>query len=195
MLLLPAAGGGPPLLATHHRSTTAAGNGCSALPCLLLQTAKGNPAKGCTNEEWSHVMQDIMAAAARLRLSGEWPAGAPIIYSFDNDKIHQKPETLAALKINYKNRLPLPPYSPDMHRVIEYTVGRLKTAFRKWLYAHPGANTMEKYQDALTTIFFNKKKKSVADAETINKSVKRLPSLFKEILAAKGGWPPRKRSL
>lgn len=189
MLLLPAAGGGPPFPAVHHRSATAAGNGCSALPCLLLQTAAGNPAKGCTNEEWSHVMLDIMAAAARLRLSGDWPTGAPIMYSFDNDKIHQKPETLAALKINYKNRLPLPPYSPDMHRVIERTVGRLKTAFRKWMYAHPGANTMEQYQAALTHIFFNHKK--VAGADTINRSVKRLPSLFKEILAAKGGWPSK----
>lgn len=192
-MFLPHAGGGPRLALTHHRAATAAGHGAGFLPCFLLQTAAGKPAKGCTNQEWAHVMENVMAAAERRRASsGAWPAGQPCTWSFDNDKIHQKLETLIALKINHKNRFPLPPNSPDMHRVVERCIGRLKTAFRKWMYAHPTSRTMQQYQQALTTLFFTNKQ--IAGSTALTKDVKKLPGLFKEILAAKGSWPS-KRSL
>lgn len=114
------------------------------------------------------------------------------MYSFDNDRIHMNPGTLASLKINYKNRFPLPPNSPDMHRVVEHCIGRLKTAFRKWLYAHPRARTIKQYQAALASLFY--KRAGVAGATAIRKDVNKLPALFKEIRAVKGGWPS-KRSL
>lgn len=133
-----------------------------------------------------------MAVVAAGRGTSAWPAGQPAMYSFDNDRIHMNPETLASLQINYKNRFPLPPNSPDMHRVVEHCIGRLKTAFRKWMYAHPRSRTMREYRAALTHIFF--KQASVASANVINKDVKKLPALFKEIRAAKGNWPS-KRSL
>lgn len=114
------------------------------------------------------------------------------MYSFDNDKIHQKPETLASLKINYKNRFPLPPNSPDMHRVVERCIGRLKSAFRRWMYSHPAPRDIEGYEDALTQLFFDDTK--VAGCKVLKKEINKLPALFKEILSVKGDWPS-KRSL
>lgn len=189
MLFLPHAGGGPPLALTHHRAATAAGHGAGFLPCFLLQTTAGKPAKGCTNQEWAHLMEDIMAVAEQRRARcRKWPTGQPCLWSFDNDKIHQKAETLVSLKINYKNRLPLPPNSPDMHRVVEHCIGRLKSAFRKWMYAHPQARSMKQYRQALHTLFFTDD--HITGSDPITKDTEKLPALFKHILAAKGSWPP-----
>lgn len=119
-----------------------------------------------------------------------WPAGAVATWSFDNDRIHQNPITLARLKINSRNRFPLPPNSPDMHRVIERCVGRLKSTFRKWLYAHPAPRTDKQYQNALARIFYETP--SVASPAVIKKDALTLPTLFKCIRLARGGWPPKR---
>lgn len=108
------------------------------------------------------------------------------IWSFDNDKIHQNRLILTYLKINANNRYPLPPNSPDMHRVVERCIGRLKRAFREWLYEHPAKRSMAEYRRALETIF-----KTTQTAAMIEKEVKKLNTLYKCIIKAKGGWPPK----
>jgi hypothetical protein len=135
-------------------------------------------------------MEDMMETAKAAMARPGWPPGAVATWSFDNDRIHQNPVTLARLKINSRNRFPLPPNSPDMHRVIEHTVGRLKTAFRKWLYAHPGPRSNKQYQAVLERIFYECPK--VAGPAAIKKDVLGLPKLFKLIRLARGGWPPKR---
>lgn len=110
------------------------------------------------------------------------------IWSFDNDKIHQNRLALAFLKINRNNRYPLPPNSPDMHRVVERCIGRLKAAFSTWLYDHPGKRTMRDYQNAFKELFF-----STQTADVIDKDVRKLPTLYPYIIKANGGWPPKRQ--
>ena len=117
----------------------------------------------------------------KLRRGEHW------LYSYDNDKIHQNRLTLAYLKINTHNRFPLPPNSPDMHRVVERCVGRLKQAFQTWLYDHPAPRTAAEYQDELMALF-----SKTQTADVIAGDVAKLPTLWPLILKAKGGWPPKK---
>lgn len=107
-------------------------------------------------------------------------------WSFDNDKIHQNKLRLAYLKINANNRFPLPPNSPDMHRVVERTIGRLKDKFRSWLYDNPGKRTMAEYRAELQRLF-----KQTVTVEGMESEVRKLPKLWRAILTAKGGWPPK----
>lgn len=193
MLLRPLAGGSwPPLRAVSQCATTSGGNGSAGLP-LLLQTTKGKPAKGCTNMEWESVMQQFQQAAAAATSSAAWRAAfghASPIWSFDNDRIHQNTLTLASLKINTKNRFPLPPNSPDMHRVIERCVGRLKDKFQAWLYDHPAPRDATDYQDALREVFTSSQTK-VATPNVIRGEVEKLPTLWPMILERGGDWPPK----
>lgn len=134
-------------------------------------------------------MQHFKAVVEKARMGNVWQkavgSGKPV-WSFDNDRIHCNPFILNGLQINSKNRYPLPPNSPDMHRVVERCIGRLKKAFQTWLHDHPAKRTMREYRAALLKIF---KEKELA--ESINKEVKSLVKLFPHISKAKGGWPPK----
>lgn len=110
------------------------------------------------------------------------------MWSFDNDRIHQNKQRLAYLQINSNNRFPLPPNSPDMHRVVERCIARLKAAFRGWLYDNPSKRTMADYRAALVDLF-----KRTQTADVINKDVKKLPKLWPAILRAGGDWPPKQQ--
>ena len=139
--------------------------------------------------EWQSVMgyfKERMAAAIDSSVWRTAVGRQRPIWSFDNDKIHQNRLILAQLKINHNNRYPLPPNSPDMHRVVERCIGRLKTKFADWLYDHPGKCTMAEYKRALLDIFM-----STQTSDVINRDVKKLPQLFPLIVKAKGGWPPK----
>ena len=159
-------------LAADQCRTTADGNGFAGLP-LLLQILRGEPAKGCTTSECVSVMKTFREQVESAIKSPRWAAAVGRRqrpwWSFDNDKIHQNVEARASLQINSNNRYPLPPNSPDMHRVVERCIGRLKQRFQKWLYEQPAQRSMAEYQRALLNIFF--KAKGVAGASTIEKEV------------------------
>ena len=178
----------------HQRCRTSSSNGAAGLPPFLpLQTQAGKPAKGCTNQEWSNVMATFKEVIAAARTSTTWLAGGGgacrEIYSFDNDRIHQNVETLSSLQINDRNRYPLPPNSPDMHRVVERCIARLKGAFSTWFYQHPGQRSMAQYRAELERLFFHDT--SVATPKIISAEVDELPTLFPLIITAQGGWPPK----
>jgi hypothetical protein len=75
-------------------------------------------------------MQRIKAEAeVKLRaLTGGKPQWR-VLWSYDNDKIHQDTTLQAALKVGGRARAPLPPYSHDIHKVVEHAIGRLKRAY------------------------------------------------------------------
>lgn len=184
--------GGLRMLAADQCRTTADGSGLAGLP-LLLQTLRGEPAKGCTTAEWFHVMTTFKEQVEAALRGHKWLAAAGRrarpLWSFDNDKIHQNVQARASLQINANNRYPLPANSPDMHRVVERCIGRLKARFQKWLYEQPAPRTVSEYKAALVNIFF--KSPTVASAKTIAADVDKLPELFPHILAAQGDWPPK----
>ena len=131
----------------------------------------------------------IKAAVEKAMKRPEWvKAGFRFLkawWSFDNDKIHCNKERLRFLKINGRNRFPLPPRSHDMHRVVEHCINHLKATFQQWLYAHNAERTMAEYRSALEEIFYTQIK-----AESIAKDVRGLPALFRNIASKKynGGW-------
>lgn len=49
-------------------------------------------------------------------------------FSWDNARANGGSEQLAAVGLSPNHRLPLPPYSPDLHRVVEHSIGRVKAA-------------------------------------------------------------------
>lgn len=132
------------------------------------------------------MMEEFQAAAAAVTASATWRAAAGHagpIWSFDNDRIHQNTLTLASLKINSKNRFPLPANSPDMHRVVERSIARLKGAFADWMYDHPAPRSAATYQAALRRLF-----KSTQTAQVVQADVAKLPNLWPTIIKNKGGW-------
>jgi hypothetical protein len=137
-------------------------------------------------------MASIKEAVQAAMASSAWQKGGggnTKVWSFDNDRIHQRPETLAALKINSRNRFPLPPNSPDMHRVVERCIARLKQKWAAWFYANPAARDMKQHRAALLDIFATDK--GVASPAVISAEVAKLPRLFPKILAREGDWAPR----
>lgn len=138
--------------------------------------------------EWADVMRRIKEEVEEKLKA--LPGGKPhwrVLWSYDNDKIHQDITLQAALKVGGRARAPLPPYSHDIHRVVEHALGRLKRAFNLWLYTHPGKRTMEGYMAAVQDIFYTQ-----ITAKSIRREVKKLPSVYRAIKEAKGDWPPRK---
>ena len=132
------------------------------------------------------MFRQIKEAAAAVVASPAWRAAlgtAAPIWSFDNDAIHQNPTTLASLQINTRNRFPLPPNSPDMHRVIERVVGRVKAAYAAWLHDHPTPRSPAGYQAALLALF-----RQTQTAAVISKDVANLPALWPSIIKNKGDW-------
>lgn len=191
----PHSGAGRPFFSTHQCSATTSGSGSVGLPLFCVQTVRGQPAVGCTAQEWASVMEKFKKAAAKVKASGAWRQrhGTRCVkWSFDNDRIHTHVETLAGLQINARNRLDLPPNSPDMHGVVERCISRLKKEFQKWLYCHPAHREMSDYQEALRDIFFNNKK--VASPAVIDKQVCFMPEVYAAIAspAVRGGHPPKK---
>lgn len=189
VLPTPLAGGGFPFLADHCWRTTG-GNGCALLPLFCMQTAKGDPAVGCTSAEWADCMERFKEAAKRAVRLGGWHAyhkyPATKFWSFDNDKIHQNKNLWRALSIQKKNRYPLPPNSPDMHKVVEHCIHNLKTKFKDFLYKNPKQLTMAEYQKVLKNIFHKEVK-----AESIKEDVDTLYDTYRGILRARGGQPPQ----
>lgn len=80
------------------------------------------------------------ADAARWReATGGTPQECPPIYSFDNCSVHTKDAHLRDLGLMLEDGtatdawLPLPAYSPDLHRTIERTFGRVSETVQQWL--------------------------------------------------------------
>lgn len=111
------------------------------------------------------------------------------IWSFDNDKIHQNKNIWQALQINSRNRYPLPPNSPDMHKVVEHCVAILKDRFQAWLYSSPTPLSMAAYQRHLKRIF-----EEHITAASVAADVATLPDTYHAILhpTVNGGQPPQR---
>lgn len=109
-----------------------------------------------------------------------------LIYSLDNDAAHQKaiPLLKAAGVLNGSNRAPLPPLSPDMHKVVEHTHGTMMGFFNEELgKLDDSARTVDFYIKMLSDIFFERITK-----EMIAEDTKSLRDTYRAIIAAKGGY-------
>lgn len=83
-------------------------------------------------------------------------------------------------------RVPLPPRSPDMHKVIEHIFGHLTTQMNASLAKDDQLKGVAKYKAELERLFHAYPTKSV------KKDVLSLPKTYAEIVKVQGDWPPSK---
>jgi hypothetical protein len=167
------------------------------MPCLK----DGRVALGPTAEEFADAVMAPTIVAAELGLDNlqHEPAhsattfrnGVQILYSFDNAKIHESAVSRGLLDMYdwkaAKDRLTLPPYSPDMHRVIEHSHGTATYAFRQWLYQNPDKNTLQDYKEGFEMVY-----KQVNTPAVIRKDVAGLTELYSWVHNNRGEMAPKK---
>lgn len=157
--------------------------------------AKAPTAEEFTTEVMAPLLQKVETELLHNPLYRDhFKRGGKVKYSFDNASIHtaalEKDEDghslLGELGFDEKlHRLPLPPYSGDMHRVIEHTHGTAVRLFRNWLNHHPGKLTIEEYKQQFEEIYSN-----CITKESVQKDVKTLPALYKWVADNAGNYPP-----
>lgn len=157
----------------------------------------GGIAEGPTAQEFSDDVLLPTTQVAELKLqalhqegsfSSAFIQGVKPMYSFDNASIHKAALTHGMVDewgFNHQQRLSLPPYSPDMHRVIEHTHGTATVAFRRWLYENPAKTTAEEYKQAFKQIY-NK----VNNQASVYKDVKTLKALYDWVWDNDGDMSP-----
>lgn len=145
---------------------------------------KDKPARGTTSEEFMGHMLGIQAATDSkwdmVPNKSEWHGRHDARYSFDNPSIHEK--AVPELERLGFERVPLPTYSPDMHKVIEHVHANIGREFRKKLIEDASIKK-EQYASILEEIFFNITQASIA------KDVMSLPDTYEEIKRLQGNWP------
>jgi hypothetical protein len=138
------------------------------LLALHLQTIKGNKiAKSTTREEFTDIMKKLVVAA-REKLANIDPKLKPI-FSYDNNKI-QKGASLAEMGITPEEKLELPPYSPDMHKVIEHVFAILKGQLQEEMLKNNPARMDPAVAQKMVRVYFkhNISKKSIrADVDSL----------------------------
>lgn len=114
------------------------------------------------------------------------------VFSFDNATIHDM-EVLEEVGITWENRVPLPPRSPDMHKVIEHVFGTLEGAMQEALHEDHSLTRGREYAALLRTLF-----KQRITALSIQKDIRSLYPLYDMLHKSKaeggveGDWPPAK---
>jgi hypothetical protein len=155
-----------------------------------MQTKKGEPAKGCTAREFCEVMSQIQEEArSRVLPSLMGSQQQQMVWSFDNDRVHEA--ALAELRVRglltATNRAPLPPHSPDMHKVIEHCIGRLTSMVLAELADTEAVQlSVAHWQARLEDMFFNN-----ITAESIAKDVVSLADTYRAIIDVEGAWPAK----
>lgn len=171
--------------------------------CCCLQNLAGKPAGGPTAEEFADFIKDVdKEMRARIEdpthahsIHELWPHdddGNQLdpLYSYDNTNIHEAAwQFFGGMDIL---RYPLPPYSPDMHKVIEHVHAIICTALRSWITHEeehaPGEvvhGTL--YMDKLTEIFNEKIQPS-----SIKKDCMSLVATYRAIIHSDGSYPPKR---
>ena len=145
----------------------------------------GKAAKGLTRDEFKHHVKE--ARAAWLAAGG---VGEPI-WCWDNARSHgsvlNEADGWEEEGITARNHLLLPPYSADMHSVIEISHGLLMKVVRPKINRMQ-ETTLQPYIDLLYKSFFEH-----CTPEWACKTTQRLYlTVLPAIVRAKGGWPSRR---
>lgn len=132
----------------------------------------GAVAKGPTCEEFEDVMVVVNAQAKQVALrnpkvfASENSSRLPL-FSFDNPPVHQK-AMLARAGVKAEQRVPLPPRSPDMHKVIEHCFGILSRAMNKKLLEDSSIKSIEQYKALIESLFYSCITKESIQADVVS---------------------------
>lgn len=156
-----------------------------------MQTKKSKPAKGVTSREFCDVLAIIQdAASSKVAPLLDASQQQQLVWSFDNDRIHEG--ALAELRlrglISSSNKAPLPPHSPDMHKVVEHCIGRLTTKVNAELADTEDVQQSVAYWKGRMEEFFFQQ----ISAESIAKDVASLRATYQAIVQVQGAWPAKK---
>jgi hypothetical protein len=84
-------------------------------------------------------------------------------------------------------RVPLPQYSPDIHRVIEHIFNRLQFTLYQHMYRYPNSlSTLRDVAEFLVLQFYS------ITPESISKDVDGLPDVIDWVAGNGGAYPPRR---
>lgn len=126
-------------------------------------------------EEFQHLMAIAIGKAVK--------AGLPLeqqYWSWDNAHANMTTAEAQALAGRKHIRLPLPPWSPDMHKVIEHVMHTLKTGFSEALDLTEELPTPKQMQHMVRGIFYD------IPAAHIQADVDTLPLTYLSIAAPQG---------
>lgn len=134
------------------------------------------------SKEWDHV---IKRTAGKLQacIQNEYPelSSADFLWSMDNATSHKHP-----LPQVHGRQIPLPPRSPDLHKVVEHAIGRIKRKFKIWMRTHPGSPTVGTAWKELKEIA-----RAQCTPDIITRDVDSLRGTYISVLSAKGLYPPK----
>ena len=153
-----------------------------------MQTKKGTVARAPTTDEFLHVMEYFKEKAMEVKTKFPhiFSKRGPLRFSFDNPPIHNTCP-LSTIGIEPEHRAPLPPRSPDMHKVIEHIFGTLTNAMNESLASDPELKGVTKYKEKLEELFMHR-----ITPNSVSKDVKSLKSTYDEIIRLGGDWPSAK---
>lgn len=161
------------------------------LPNLLQRAKDGTPATAITTTEFTQkvMFQNFIPASKGVVLKHaqffeQW--GEPL-WSYDNATVHLNKTEMAAVGITEANRLPLPPLSGDMHKVIEHVHARLIKAFKEEVVKLGRVCEPHEYMELLSSLFFK-----IITADQIARDVDSLKPLYAAIIKAQGGQVAQK---
>ena len=159
----------------------------------MTRGGKRVAARGPTAEEFKAFVRQCLEAWKAQRSPREVIFSMDPIFSWDNTRIHgnvlDADGTWPSLGITPATHTLLPPYSPDMHSVIELTHARLMEGMQQYINdREPTANdTLQGYLNVLQGLFKSLITKDWVQATTHRLFIKVLPA----ILEAEGGYPPK----
>ncbi len=84
--------------------------------------------------------------------------------------------------------LMVPPYSPDLHQVVEHAVGSMTARWRKQLVVNGDKGVVY----ASVQEWFKEMEVCFHDPQTTQLNVAHLPLTYQEVLRLEGGWPAPK---
>lgn len=109
------------------------------------------PAKSTTTKEIEDIIPLFWPKALQDMVDMKIKGGA--LLSMDNIKIQANANAKGLYK---RHRVVLPPYSPDMHKVVEHCIGNLKRAVHQRLYKQDYRVTSQQVQQILREEFYCK---------------------------------------
>lgn len=150
-------------------------------PHCLLQTVNGNEAVAECADEFQELFREVHAEAYDDFRRDPAEYGNRLTFSYDHASFHDAAED--QLDILPEQRAPLSPVSPDMHRVIETLIRRLKAAFFRALSRDPKVRTPEQARNLLLELA-----SKIVTKEAVAKLVNSLPKTLESIIERGGNW-------
>jgi hypothetical protein len=182
-----------------------------------MQTMKGHVAKNPPAAEIRDVIRTAWGHVKTAMDSGLWPKDQEPVWSLDNVSVHKAAvqgwdePSCWRKKEGIRGRLHMPPaYSPDLHQVVEHSIGNMTRLYKKELLiqslkvwssvpdasrdgAGAGKPTLHDFFLKQQQCFYesNKGKK---DVNAIAANVRRLGQVYTEVIRLGGAMPERKVS-